>query len=249
MSLHVIVLAAGKGVRMKSDRAKVLHEAAGRPLVAWMCDLAASLTPDTTVVVVGHQAAAVEATLPSHTITALQARQDGTGHAAQIGLAATNAGPDDTIVVLPGDMPLVRSETLRSLVEHHTATASAATVLTVRLDDPTGYGRVVRRGERVIRIVEHRDASAAELAVDEVNTSVYAFRAADLASSLEAIDTDNDQGELYLTDAVEILVAAGKSVGAVLADAAEGMGVNTVDQLAAASAELDRRTAITPTAD
>jgi UDP-N-acetylglucosamine diphosphorylase/glucosamine-1-phosphate N-acetyltransferase len=240
---HVIVLAAGKGTRMESDRAKVLHEAAGRPLVLWMCDLAAALDPATLVVVVGHQADEVASVLPPTAVPALQRVQLGTGHATEIGLDSITGGRDDSIVVLPGDMPLIHAATLRALVAHHETSAVAATVLTVRLEDPTGYGRVLREGARVVRIVEHRDATDAERAVDEVNTSVYVFRRGDLEDALGEVTHDNSQGERYLTDVVQVLVAKGRPVGSLSADAVEGAGVNTLDQLALASAELVRRAA------
>ncbi len=241
MSTHVIVLAAGKGTRMKSNRAKVLHEAAGRPLVLWMCDIARAVSPDTLIVVVGHQAEDVAAVLPADAIAVLQAEQLGTGHATEVGLTAATIEPEDTVVVLPGDMPLIREETLASLLSVHERGGVAATVLTVRLDDPTGYGRVIRDGDRVVRIVEHRDADDAERAVDEVNTSVYVFRARDLTETLGDIGDDNEQGERYLTDAVELLVERGRPVAAIATDPLEGAGVNTLGQLAAASAELLRR--------
>ena len=243
MSTHVIVLAAGKGTRMKSDRAKVLHEAAGRPLVLWMCDIAAAVFPDTLIVVVGHQAEEVASVLPPDAIAVLQAEQLGTGHATEVGLTAIAIEPDDAVIVLPGDMPLIREETLAGMLSVHEEGGVAATVLTVRLDDPTGYGRVIREGDRVVRIVEHGDADEAERAVDEVNTSVYAFRAADLIETLGEVGQDNEQGERYLTDVVELLVGRGRSVAAMVTEPLEGAGVNTLDQLAAASAELVRRAA------
>ena len=241
MPTHVIVLAAGAGTRMVSDRAKVLHEAAGRPLVSWMCDLAASVEPATTVVVVGHQADEVTAILPVYSVPVVQPEQRGTAHATEVGLTGISADPDDAVVVLPGDMPLIRATTLRRLVEQHRMTHAAATVLTVRLADPSGYGRVIREGHRILRIVEHRDASVEEREIVEINTAVYAFRAADLEAALASVASSYDQGERYLTDVIEILVRDGRDVGSLLADEAEGQGVNTLEQLAAVSAELERR--------
>ena len=243
MSVHVVVLAAGQGIRMQSDRAKVLHEVAGRPLVVWMCALAASIEPATVVVVVGHQAEEVAAVVPPGAVTVLQKEQLGTGHATQIGLNGLSALPNDTIVVLPGDMPLIRAETLERLVGEHGRTQAAATVLTTRLVDPAGYGRVLRKGARIVRIVEHRDASCEERTVDEVNTSIYAFNAADLRNGLARIANRNDQGERYLTDIVAILTRNGRNVGSVVVDASEGSGVNTPEQLAMIAAELECRAA------
>lgn len=246
MPLHAIVLAAGKGTRMKSDLAKVLHVAAGRTLLDWSLSALAAVDMQAIAVVVGHQAAAVTASIADHELaplvaTALQAEQLGTGHAAGIGLAALRYRPGDTIVVMPGDMPLLRQESLATLVSRHEASGAAATVLTARLDDPTGYGRVIRDGARVVAIVEQADASPEQLEVDEVNTSVYTFRAGDLAVNLDRLDTDNAQAEMYLTDVVGLLVQGSQHVEAVTVAAEEAMGVNTVGQLETASAILQAR--------
>lgn len=243
MSTYAIVLAAGKGTRMKSDVAKVLHRAAGRPLVQWMLDVLAPLELDGTVVVVGHQADEVAAVLPEDVATALQAEQLGTGHAVMVALDALALEEGDTVLVLPGDMPLIRTESLRRLIAAHDDDGAAAAVLTAVLDDPPPYGRIVRNDAgRVVAIVEARDASPQQLAIREVNTSVYAFDGVALAEAVHRLRPDNDQGELYLTDVVGILVADDRNVAAVpVADAAEGRGVNTVAELDAVGAELVRR--------
>jgi bifunctional UDP-N-acetylglucosamine pyrophosphorylase/glucosamine-1-phosphate N-acetyltransferase len=242
---HAIVMAAGKGTRMKSDLAKVLHRAAGRPLVSWMLDLLESIDIDRTVVVVGHQADAVREVLPDRVETALQAAQLGTGHATMVGLAALQPGDGDAVLVLPGDMPLISAETLRHLVEEHEQVNAAATILTVMIDDPPPYGRIVRDDDgRVIAVVEARDASEAQLAITELNTSVYLFDAVELASALQELSPENDQGELYLTDVIGILTAKGLTVAAVAAaDAEEGRGVNTVAELEEVGARLAARAA------
>jgi bifunctional UDP-N-acetylglucosamine pyrophosphorylase/glucosamine-1-phosphate N-acetyltransferase len=169
----------------------------------------------------------------------------GTGDAAKVGLRVLPDDEDDLdVLVAHGDQPLVRAETLRLLVDRHRASGAAATVLTVRLPDPTGYGRVVRdRDGRVARIVEERDASAEERAVDETNTGFYCFKRGLLAPALRRIRPDNHAGELYLTDVIQVLAAAGHPVEAVeAADPGEMLGVNDRVQLAAAETELRRRT-------
>lgn len=248
MSQHAIVLAAGKGTRMKSDLAKVLHEAAGRTLLDWSLSALGELDLEAIAVVVGHQAAAVTASMADHELaplvaSALQAEQLGTGHAAAVGLGALQVDDADTVVVIPGDMPLLRPETLRELLATHDASGAVATVATARMDDPFGYGRIQRDGDRVVAIVEQADASAEIAAIDEVNTSVYTFRAGQLRDLVGRLDTANAQGEQYLTDVVGMLTAAGERVGGFLIDVEEAFGVNSVDQLEAAAQILRSRAA------
>lgn len=232
---------------MRSDMAKVLHPAAGRSLLDWSLAALGDLSLTSIAVVVGHQAAAVAASIADHDLaplvaTALQAEQLGTGHAAAIGLTALQVEPDDTIVVLPGDMPLLRSTTIAAFVGHHQASGARASVATAIMDDPTGYGRVKRgSGGDVVGIVEQADATAEEAAIREVNTSVYAFNSRSLGELLGRLNTGNAQGEQYLTDVVGMLAAAGEKVTAFAVDLEEAMGVNTLDQLAEAAAVLDRR--------
>jgi bifunctional UDP-N-acetylglucosamine pyrophosphorylase/glucosamine-1-phosphate N-acetyltransferase len=233
----VVVLAAGEGTRMRSATPKVLHELAGRTLVGHALAACAPLGADATVVVVGagrdavsaHLAAIAPAVLP-----VVQAEQRGTGHAARVALEAVPE-VDGTVLVLPGDAPLLRAETLRRLVEEHQSSGAAATLLTAVLPDPTGYGRVLRRpGGEVEAIVEHRDATDEQRAVAEINTSVYAFESGPLRDALARLSSDNSQGEEYLTDVVGLFVAAGLPVGALPAAALETAGVNDRVQLAAA---------------
>jgi bifunctional UDP-N-acetylglucosamine pyrophosphorylase/glucosamine-1-phosphate N-acetyltransferase len=240
MSVGVVILAAGKGTRMKTGRAKVLHEAAGRTLLGWAMSSLALLDVSEVSVVVGHQADDVEKTCPEGVTVVVQQPQNGTGHAAQIGLSGLS-NVAQSILVLPGDMPLLRDTTLRELVADHEASGAAATVLSVRLDDPTMYGRVVRNGDAVSAIVEHRDASETQLEIDEVNTSVYVFDGELLKDVLARITNDNSQGEYYLTDVIGILADDGRSVRAVVADPEEGSGVNTQGQLAEVAAVLRGR--------
>jgi bifunctional UDP-N-acetylglucosamine pyrophosphorylase / glucosamine-1-phosphate N-acetyltransferase len=250
--LSAIVLAAGQGTRMRSARPKPLHRLCGRPLVRYVIDAVAGSGADRAVVVVGYAAERVIKTLqqepgPVPLEFVEQRVQRGTGDAVAVGLTGL---PDDDdadegdVMVVPGDTPLVRAETLADLVLEHRLSGAACTLLTARLDDPTGYGRVVRdKDGRVRRIVEHRDAAAHELDIDEVNTSIYVFRRGLLSPALRRITPDNSQGELYVTDVVEVLAAAGHPVVSLVAeDADETQGVNDRAQLAVAEAELRRRT-------
>jgi bifunctional UDP-N-acetylglucosamine pyrophosphorylase/glucosamine-1-phosphate N-acetyltransferase len=241
MAVKAIVLGAGKGKRMRSDLPKVLHEAAGRPLLHWVLDAVAALGCDEVVVVVGHQADAVRRSLPAGTTTALQQRQLGTGDAAAAGLAEITLATDDVVVILPGDMPLVTGETLRNLVAHHRQTGAAATMLTVILADPDNYGRVLRSEGNVIGIVEEVDATAEQRKIHEVCTSVYVFDADVLPTALEQLTTENAQGEYYLTDAIGILAAQGRTIEAYIGATEEGFGVNDPDQLAAVESILTTR--------
>jgi bifunctional UDP-N-acetylglucosamine pyrophosphorylase/glucosamine-1-phosphate N-acetyltransferase len=242
MSVKAVLLGAGKGTRMKSDLAKVLHEAAGRPLINWMLEIVSQAGVVEVVVVVGHQAEEVASVLPPGTKTALQAEQLGTGHAARVGFEALAPSGDDIVLVLPGDMPLIRHETLEHLVELHRGTGAAATLLSCEPADPTGYGRILRGADgHVLGIVEQRDATDAQLAIREVGTSVYAFTADVLAEALDSLTNHNSQGEYYLTDVIGALAGAGRRVEALVAAAVEGEGVNSHDQLASAAAELRRR--------
>ena len=240
MSVEVIVLAAGKGTRMRSDTAKVLHEAAGRTLLDWVLHASRFLDPREVTVVVGHQADVVAGTLSGDVSSVIQDPQHGTGHAAQVGMGNL-ADPTGTIVVIPGDMPLITGDALIDLVAHHTETGAVATVMTVVLDDPCGYGRIVRDDVGVQSIVEERDATAAQAAITEVNTSVYVFDGALLDDALDAITPDNSQGEYYLTDVVSFFVNAGHTVSALSVPAEMGIGVNTHAQLAEVASVLRAR--------
>jgi bifunctional UDP-N-acetylglucosamine pyrophosphorylase/glucosamine-1-phosphate N-acetyltransferase len=250
--LSAVVMAAGEGTRMKSSRPKPLHVLCGRPMVLHVVDALVDLPIERVVVVVGHGAERVTKKLQEEAPPTLaidfveQHVQRGTGDAASVALTAF---PDDDLedgdlLVLPGDAPLVRPETLVDLVRIHREGDAAATVLTAHLDDPAGYGRVLRdKNDNVARIVEHHDATTEERAVDEVNTSIYCFRRSLLAPALRRLSPENAQGEYYLSDIPEVLHHAGYPVLAhVAADAAETAGVNDRVQLAAAEAELRRRT-------
>ena len=234
----VVVLAAGEGTRMKSATTpKVLHPLLGRTMLGHVVHAARGLDPEHLVVVVGHAREQVTAHLADVDPAAqavVQEQQNGTGHAVRVALAAL---PELTgiVVVVPGDAPLLTTETLAALVGVHELTGAATTLLTAELDDPTGYGRVVRQGGSVAAVVEHKDADDATRALREVATSVYAFDAAALGESLRSLTTDNAQGEEYLTDVVGLHKQTGRTVTAhVATDAGETMGVNDRVQLSEA---------------
>jgi bifunctional UDP-N-acetylglucosamine pyrophosphorylase/glucosamine-1-phosphate N-acetyltransferase len=249
--LSAVVLAAGEGTRMRSATPKVLHPLCGRPMILHVLDRLVELPLARVVVVVGHGAERVTKTVQEQLATETpvefveQRRQRGTGDAASVGLAGSGFDLDgeDDVLVLTGDTPLLRAETLATLATEHRLTDAAATVLTAELDDPFGYGRIVR-GARggVDRIVEQGDANEAELAITEVNSSIYCFRRGLLAPALRRLDPENVQGEYYLTDVVEVLRAAGHLVvGARADDATEILGVNDRAQLAVAEKVLRQR--------
>ena len=252
MSVSAIVLAAGEGTRMRSSRPKPLHLICGRAMVLHVIHALEQLAPDRTAVVVGHGAEQVtkkvQQMAPDWANVAFveQHQQNGTGDAAAIGMTAfpgDDYDDDATIVVLPGDTPLLRPETLRELVDVHIECGNAATLLTSIMDDPTGYGRVIRKSDgQAARIVEHRDAAPDELDVKEICTSIYAFRRDLLGPALRKLTTDNAQGEYYLTDVISVLGAMGHRIGCVKAPADETQGVNDRWQLALAERELRSRT-------
>ncbi|WP_433370773.1 bifunctional UDP-N-acetylglucosamine diphosphorylase/glucosamine-1-phosphate N-acetyltransferase GlmU [Actinoplanes sp. CA-142083] len=232
----VVVLAAGEGKRMKSATPKVLHPLLGRTLLGHVLVAAGAAGAEQTVVVVGHKAEAVSAHLAEvapAAVPVLQAQQNGTGHAVRIALEAV---PDasGTLVVLNGDVPLLRGETVAALIEAHESASRAATVLAAAVEDPSGLGRIVRDAAGGLsRIVEERDASADVRAIREINAGIYAFDLAALREALGKLSTDNDQGEEYLTDVFGLLVEMGSPVGVfVAADAEETLGANDRAQLA-----------------
>jgi bifunctional UDP-N-acetylglucosamine pyrophosphorylase/glucosamine-1-phosphate N-acetyltransferase len=239
MSLRAIVLAAGRGTRMKSDLPKVLRDIAGRPLISWVLDAVAGIEPDETVVVVGHGAAQVQEALPEGVRAVVQEPQLGTGHAVMAALSAMGDVAGDTVLVVPGDTPLLRSESLQALID--ALPGASAVLLTTRMPDPAGYGRVLREGNRLVGIVEERDAGPEQRHITEVAVSTYAFEGGALAAALAGLGRGNDQGEYYLTDAVAVLAASGAVRGVPVADSAEVQGVNSNGQLAAVAAEVRRR--------
>ncbi len=237
---------------MKSDLQKTLHSIGGRSLISHSLHAAAGLNPEHIVAVIGHgrdqvgpAVAQVAEELDREVLIAIQEEQNGTGHAVQCAMDQLD-GFEGTIIVTNGDVPLLTDDTLSALLDAHVEVPTAVTVLTMRLDDPTGYGRIVRNEEgEVTAIVEQKDASAEIQAIDEVNSGVFAFDAAILRSALAELKSDNAQGELYLTDVLGIARGEGHPVRAHTAtDARELAGVNDRVQLAEAGAELNRRTVI-----
>jgi bifunctional UDP-N-acetylglucosamine pyrophosphorylase/glucosamine-1-phosphate N-acetyltransferase len=249
--LSAVVLAAGEGTRMRSERPKPLHRLCGRPMVVHVLYALAELELERAVVVVGHGASRVtkavgEQPPPGLHIDFVEQRvQRGTGDAVSVALTAfpDDDTDDDDIIVLPGDTPLLRPPTLAALVRTHRRAEAAATVLTAKIAEPAGYGRVTRDShDRVSRIVEHADATDEEREIDEINTSIYVFRRSVLAPSLRRLTPDNSQGEYYLTDVIAVLHDAGYPVvSMVVEDSMEAAGVNDRHQLSVAEAELRAR--------
>jgi len=244
VSWSVAVLAAGKGTRMRSQRPKVLHELAGRPIIDHVLDLALAVAPaERTVVVVGHQAAEVAGHVSGRGVrTAIQEPQLGTGDAVRTAVSALHGESASGLLVLSGDVPLLATATVESLRLKVDGGAAAA-LLTAILDPPGSYGRVLRDIDgAVTEIVEARDADAAILAVSEVNAGVYAFRRGPLEDALARLRPDNDQAEYYLTDVVAALHGAGLTVAGVrLDDPEEMLGINTREDLATVARILNRR--------
>ncbi|MDO4784942.1 MAG: bifunctional UDP-N-acetylglucosamine diphosphorylase/glucosamine-1-phosphate N-acetyltransferase GlmU [Propionibacteriaceae bacterium] len=240
----VIVLAAGGGTRMKSSTSKLLHEVAGKSMLSFAVSAASALNPDHLVVVVGHLREQVLAHLEeiADTVsTAVQEEQRGTGHAVACGLDGL-AELSGEVVVTYGDVPMLTGETLRKLVATHRSQLNQITILSAKVPDPTGYGRIVRRGEQVARIVEQKDASAEEREITEINSGIYVFDAATLRHGLANLDTNNAQGELYLTDVIAICSEGGGRVGAMITDDVwQTEGVNDRVQLARMGKEMNRR--------
>ena len=238
--LAVAVLAAGKGTRMKSDLPKVLQPLAGATLVERVLASCQRLDPARQLLVVGHQAERVEASLAARPELeyVLQQPQNGTGHAVQQ-LLEPLAGFEGELLVLNGDVPLLREQTLEHLLGHHRSSGAAVTLLTARLADPTGYGRVIAdEAGNVSAIVEHRDCTADQKAIDLINAGIYCFDWARLAQVLPQLSSDNDQGELYLTDTVALL---GSAIHLEVADADEINGINDRLQLSQCEAVLQQR--------
>lgn len=251
MDLNILVMAAGLGTRMKSHKAKVLHKLLGQPLINHVYRTALDLSPKRIVMVVGHQAEDVEQTLKNYHNSlqkplltghsqpiapefVLQKEQRGTGHAVMMAkeLLATD---ESLIVVLSGDVPLIKAKTLEKLITCHNGFNATATVLTTEIEDPTGYGRVIREESgHFSHIVEHRDATAAELAIKEINSGIYCFNSKALFNALEKISPNNAQGEYYLTDVLSILKNQGEKVAIYQYKLAEEvLGINNRVELAA----------------
>ena len=232
-----MILAAGLGTRMKSRRAKVLHELGGLPLITHVVKTANKLDPETILVVVGHQAEEVEKAVleavGEKATFVVQAKQRGTGDAVESARSQLE-NSDSLLLLLYGDTPAIRTETLQKLIDHHRETGSACSILSVELTNPTGYGRIVRSEDgSFARIVEQRDATPEQREIREINSGIYCFEARELFQALRRVEPANEQGEYYLTDVAEILLSLGAKVTVYLHDdSRELSGVNTRAELA-----------------
>ena len=243
MKPTIIILAAGLGTRMKSGLAKALHPLAGRPLIQHVLNAASGVVPEKVVLVLGHQADQVKNALGDFRVMiAIQAEQLGTGHAVQQAADAIAAG-SGPVMVLCADTPLLTSGTLKDVIALHATSHAAVTLLTFRTKNPFGYGRVVRGKGGVLRVVEEKDATAAQKKIEEVNAGIYCYDPAFLLSSLASVNKNNAQGEYYLTDTIELARKKKRSVAALLCtDPDEVMGVNSRYDLSRAEAIIRRRT-------
>ncbi len=234
--LAILVLAAGEGTRMKSDLAKVLHQVAGRSMISRVIEAIRGVDSSRILVVIGHQAEAVKEELSDEKVEfILQSERLGTGHAVMMAEPMLS-GFRGTLTVLNGDTPLLRRETLEAFIDFHRDAGNSATVLSALLDDPSGYGRIVR-GEsgRFERIIEHRDATDEQRGIHEINSGIFCFECPGLFSALKRVDRRNVQGEYYLTDVMEILRNEGKRVDAFRSGRCEEvLGINDIEQLEAA---------------
>jgi len=247
MATTAIILAAGKGTRMKSDLPKVLHPVCDKPMLSYVLDTARKAGCEKLLVVVGHKAELVQQTFSDDAADVawvLQSPQFGTGHAVMVckDELATLAGP---VLVLAGDGPLIRPETLRQLLDTHQAAGAACTLATCILPEPGGYGRIVRDDDdNLLGIVEALDATEAQKGIKEVNVSIYCFDAEALRFAVARLSNDNAKGEYYLTDALGILSAEGRKLAAVAAVAPEDvLSINTLEELAKVSDIMAHRTA------
>jgi bifunctional UDP-N-acetylglucosamine pyrophosphorylase/glucosamine-1-phosphate N-acetyltransferase len=242
-NLEIIILAAGQGTRMKSRTIKILHRAAGRPIIDYVLDLAAVLAPHPPVMVIGHQRDDVQKAVGDRARYTVQAEQLGTGHAVLQAAAVVGPVAGKRVLILSGDVPLTRPETLRRLLEEHERAGNALTLLTMKLPDPGMYGRIVRDTDgAVMRIVEAKDASDDEKMIDEVNAGIYVFSGEHLFDNLRSLGNSNAQGEYYLTDLLHTIRSGGHRVGAVMAeDPVEALGVNSRSDLAQVEGEIQRR--------
>ena len=244
-ALAIVILAAGQGTRMRSSLPKVLHPIGGRTLLGHVLHTAQQLPASTVRVVVRHERDRVVQALEDIPGVEIVDQDEipGTGRAVQLAVEGLPADFDGDVLVLSGDVPLIEADTLAGFLEAHRAAAAEATLMSATIDDPTGYGRIIRDADgSVARIVEQKDASDDEAAVTEVNAGVYVFRAASLRETLAQVGTDNAQGEMYLTDVVRLLRQAGRTVAAeAVADARVTFGVNDRAQLSDVAAILNAR--------
>ncbi|MGH2426262.1 MAG: bifunctional UDP-N-acetylglucosamine diphosphorylase/glucosamine-1-phosphate N-acetyltransferase GlmU [bacterium] len=242
--VHAVVLAAGKGKRMKSDLPKVLHRVSGQALVTYVLETLRAAGVEDPIIVVGHGAEGVRAIGGPRARFVDQVEQRGTGHAVMqaLPLLPQQTQQSDPVLVLYGDTPLLTPDTIRALLEQHRSSEAAVTMLTAELSDPTGYGRIIRDGDgRVQRIVEDADASSEEKQVREINAGTYVYNPAALREALKGLVPHNAQGEYYITDTVSWLLSRGRTVSALLGTPEETMGINSRRELAQVEAVMRRR--------
>lgn len=233
-NVAIVILAAGKGTRMKSDKAKVLHELKGRPMISYVVETAHGIAGDDVIVVIGHQKEEVRESVlkTAKTRFSIQEEQKGTGHAVMCAL--TEIQPHvRSVIVLCGDVPLIERKTIEDLIKKHDSEGCDVTVLTVHIDKPTGYGRIIMGPDgSVTRIVEEADANEEEKKVTLINSGIYCIETGFLKDALYRIKDDNNQGELYLTDIIGIAHDDGRKIGMSLCPTeTEVIGVNTLDDL------------------
>ena len=241
MNFKAIILAAGKGTRMKSKYPKVIHKVCGKEMVNHVINVSKKAGVNDIVAILGHESDVVKERLPKDTMIAMQTEQLGTGHAVK--MAKEYINDEDTIVVLCGDTPLIKEDTLQRLFSYHLENGYHATVLTTKVDNPTGYGRIIRdNNEDLLKIVEQKDANEEEKAVKEINSGIYCFNGKSLREALDLIDNNNAQGEYYLTDTIYIMRDKGLKVGAYNGSTIEElMGVNSRVELSKAEEIMRKR--------
>lgn len=241
MNFKAIILAAGKGTRMKSKYPKVIHKVCGKEMVNHVIDVSKKSGVEDVVVILGHGSETVKTQIPQDSMIAMQTEQLGTGHA--VIMAKEYINDNDTIVVLCGDTPLVKEETLKRLFDYHIENQYHATVLTTKVENPTGYGRIIRdENEDLLKIVEQKDANEEEKKANEINSGIYCFDGKSLRESLDLLDNNNAQGEYYLTDTIKIMRDRGQKVGAYNGSTIEElMGVNSRVELSKAEEIMRRR--------
>ncbi len=230
--ITALILAAGEGKRMKSDKAKVIHQVYGKAMIEWVYEAVRDSGVDKCVAIVGHKADQVKDYMGNKVEYVLQEQRLGTGHAVQQAHSYFDEG-NGQILVLYGDTPLISAQTIQSALQYYNEGNYKAVVISAEVDDPSGYGRIIRDGEgRLVKIVEQRDANEAEKAVREINSGMYVFSSRELAEALKLLKNDNEQGEYYLTDTLEIMLSKGYKAGIYkVADSDEILGANDPQQL------------------
>lgn len=242
-NIATVILAAGKGTRMKSDLPKVLHPLNDRPMIHYVVDVAEAINSEKTVLIIGHKRELVkEMTADRGVEYAVQDPQLGTGHAV-MQTQPNFESYEGNVLVLSGDVPLLRAESIQKLIDYHVENDRLATLLTAEMEDPTGYGRVVRDAEgNVAKIVEEKDADEETRKIKEINVGIYIFKGAELYKTLPMVKNDNRQSEYYLPDVLKIYVEQGEKLAAVMTpDVEETHGINTIDQLKNAEDILNAR--------